>query len=80
MVTLKKYKEIQTVYPGIFIKVQATPQDALPGDHSKNFYIVTEIDRNPKDGRTYSVEMKGYGCAELREALGMKKREVLHFE
>lgn len=81
MVTLKKNKEFQTVFPGIFIKVRATPKDALPGDEMcKNFYIVEIIDRNAKDGRAYSTDMKTFSGDELREMIGAKKREVLKFK
>lgn len=79
MVVLRKNKEIQTIYPGLYYIIRATPADALPGDREKNFFIVDEVDRNPKDGRVYSVSMTTKDRGELREALGMKKREVLKF-
>ena len=77
MIKLRKHKEIQTLYPGIIYIIRATPADAFSGESDKNFYIVEVVDRNKKDGRTYSTTLTTMDAAELKEAIGVKKKEKL---
>ena len=74
MITFKKNKEYQTK-DNNFLIVRATPQDALPGDTSKNFYIVDLVTRPGKGGAAYSIESKIIDAYELRRLLEVKKRE-----
>ena len=76
MFTIKKREPIETLTPGVFYAVMATPADSLKGEN-KNFYIVNVIDRRPVDGRAYSVETKVCDMMELREVFGLKKREYV---
>ena len=76
MLQIKKGKPIETLTPGVFYAVMATPADSPKGE-KKNFYIVNVIDRRPVDGRAYSVETKVCDMSELREVFGLKKREYI---
>ena len=78
MLTIKKNQKVQTKFPGIYYIVRATPEDSLDADGlQKAYYIVDVVDQNQKDGRVYSIEMKVFDAAELREAFGLKRNEKL---
>ena len=76
MLEIKKGVPIQSIYPGIYYAIFATPDDSL-NNGKKNYYIVNVIDRNKKDGRVYSVETKVMDFSEILEGLGLKKREYI---
>lgn len=77
MLKIKKGKPTQTIYPGIYYAILATPEDSLPGD-KKPFYIVNVIDYNEKGARAYAVQTIVMGGDELREGFGLKKREIIN--
>lgn len=78
MITFKKNKEYQTKDDN-FLIVRATPQDVIPGDKSKNFYIVDVVTRPGKGGAAYSIETKIIDTYELRKLLEVKKRENINW-
>ena len=77
MIQFKKNKAFATIEENLSIIMRATPQDAVPGDTSKNFYIVDLIRRPGRGGVAYQIETKIIDFPELCRLMGVKKREKI---
>ena len=79
MLFIKKNKEYPSVNPGIGIIVRAAPTDKLKNDKANNFYIVDVITHKESvnGSVSYIRDMKTLAPSELREILGIGKREQI---
>lgn len=79
MLFIKRNKEYPTTTPGTGIIVRAIPTDKLKNDKANNFYIVDVITHmeSVNGSVSYIRDMRTMAPAELREALGIGKRESI---
>ncbi len=78
MITFKKNKEYPTK-DGNYLIMRATPEDGLPGEKRKDFFIADIVTRPGNGGAAYSIETKILDSVELRRLLEVKKRENIEW-
>lgn len=85
MKRFQKHTEIRTIEEGIYLKIEATPQDARGDDVANNFYIGYLIDRRsnyiPEKGTAvYTAELKTFSSQEVRALLDIKPKERTYWD
>lgn len=85
MKRFQKHTEIRTIEEGIYLKIEATPQDARGDDVANNFYIGYLIDRRPnyiseKGSAVYAAELKTFSSQEIRTLLDIKPKERTYWD
>lgn len=80
MKRFQKHTEIQTVKEGIYLKIEATPQDARGDDVANNFYIGYLIDRGIKGTAVFSSYLRTFAPEEVRALLNIKPKERTYWD
>lgn len=75
-----KHTEIKTVKEGLYLKIEATPQDARKNDIANTFYIGYLIDRNVKGAAVYRSELRTFSGKDIRVLLGLEKNEHTYWD
>lgn len=79
MLFIKRNKEYASTTPGVGIIIRAVPTDRRNDDKANNFYIVDVITHTESinGSVSYTRETKTMSPSEMREALGLGKRESI---
>lgn len=79
MIFIKKNKEYASTTPGVGIIVRAAPTDKHTSSKDNNFYIIDVITHTESvnGSVSYTRETKTMSPSEMREALGLGKRESI---
>lgn len=75
-----KHTEIETVKKGLFLKIEATPQDARKNDVANTFYIGYLIDRNQHGSAVFSSSLRTFSAKDIRTLLGLEKNERTYWD
>ena len=75
-----KHIEIPTVKTGLFLKIEATPQDARKNDVANTFYIGYLINRNPCETSVWRSELRTFSRKDICVLLGVEKNERMNWD